>query len=81
MFVGGFVGELTERDIGDHFSQYGHIQSVRMVTDPQTGQPKGVSFVTYSGREGLERAVEVGAHTIKGLHFEAKRARTGPRRS
>jgi RNA recognition motif-containing protein len=75
MFVGGFVGDMTQRAMGDHFAQYGEVSNVRIVTDQASGRPKGASFVTFATQEGLDRAVnKVGEHVIEGNPLQAKLA-------
>jgi len=45
IYVGNFPWSTTEEDLEDLFSQYGEVQSVKIITDRATGRSKGFGFI------------------------------------
>ncbi|KAM7257346.1 hypothetical protein ACFE04_013087 [Oxalis oulophora] len=66
LYVGGIDGRITEQDLRDNFYAYGEIESVKMKLDRACG------FVTYTTREGAEKAVEELSNklVIKGMRLK-----------
>ncbi len=56
-----YVGNLsfnTDKDaVRDAFSRFGEVTDVHLVTDRQTGQPRGFGFVTMGTREAAQAAI------------------------
>lgn len=42
-----------ESDLENIFSQYGEISKVHIVTNKETGESKGIAFITYSKYKSL----------------------------
>jgi RNA recognition motif-containing protein len=69
LYVGNLAFSATEKEIRDLFGQYGSVSSVSLITDRETGQPRGFGFVEME--DGADEAVraldgkEVGGRTIK----------------
>jgi cold-inducible RNA-binding protein len=57
IFVGNLSFSTTVEDLTSIFSQYGAVESVNVVTDRMTGQPRGFAFVEMSSREDAEKAI------------------------
>ncbi|KAF9598524.1 hypothetical protein IFM89_028056 [Coptis chinensis] len=66
LYVGGLDDRITEQDLRDHFYAHGEIESVRMVLQ------RACAFVTYTTREGAEKAAEELSNklVIKGLRLK-----------
>lgn len=66
LYVGGVDPRVTEQDLRDNFYAHGEIESVKMVL------PKGCAFVTYTTREGAEKAAQELSNklVIKGLRLK-----------
>ncbi|XP_058099557.1 zinc finger CCCH domain-containing protein 40-like [Magnolia sinica] len=66
LYVGGLDARVTEQDLRDHFYSHGEIESVRMVLQ------RACAFVTYTTREGAEKAAEELSNklVIKGLRLK-----------
>jgi RNA recognition motif-containing protein len=45
IYVGNLSFDATEEDIRQSFSQYGSVTSVNIITDRETGRPRGFGFV------------------------------------
>ncbi|KAG7554418.1 RNA-binding domain superfamily [Arabidopsis suecica] len=52
LFVSGLNSRILEQDIHDKFYAYGEIESIRVLAE------KGYAFVTYTTREGAEKAIQ-----------------------
>ena len=53
LYVGNLPFSASENDIRQHFAKYGELQSVRLIDDRNTGQPRAFDFVK------MDNAVEV----------------------
>lgn len=57
LFVGNLSFSTTEDDLMSIFSQYGAVESINVITDRMTGQPRGFAFVEMSNRSDAEKAI------------------------
>lgn len=66
LYVGGLDSRVTEADLKDNFYAYGEIESIRLVFQ------RACAFVTYTTREGAEKAAENLSNklVIKGLRLK-----------
>jgi RNA recognition motif-containing protein len=69
LYVGNLAFSATEKEIRDLFGEYGTVSSVSLISDRETGQPRGFGFVEMEdGGDDAVRALdgkEVGGRTIK----------------
>ena len=59
IFVGNLSFGATEDAVRSLFAAYGSVDRVNLVTDRDTGQPKGFGFVEMSVNAEGDRAIEV----------------------
>ncbi|KAJ9561395.1 hypothetical protein OSB04_006555 [Centaurea solstitialis] len=66
LYIGGFDVRISEQDLRDNFYAHGEIESVKMVLQ------RACAFVTYTTREGVEKAAEELSNklVIKGLRLK-----------
>lgn len=57
LYVGNLPFQTTEDDLSDLFSQAGNVESVRIITDRDTGRSRGFGFVEM-GDDDAEKAIE-----------------------
>jgi cold-inducible RNA-binding protein len=57
LYVGNLPFQTTEEDLSDLFSQAGNVESVRIITDRDTGRSRGFGFVEM-GDDEAEKAIE-----------------------
>lgn len=57
IFVGNLSFQTTSEDLNSTFSQYGPVDRVNIVTDRDSGQPRGFAFVEMSERRDAETAI------------------------
>lgn len=68
IYVGNLPFSATESEISDLFSRYGTVGSVKLITDRETGRPRGFAFVEMDASEA--------AAAIKGLNGQDMGGRT-----
>jgi RNA recognition motif-containing protein len=56
LYVGNLAYSTTEASIKELFGQYGEVASVNLITDRDTGRPKGFGFVEMATPEEAEAA-------------------------
>jgi len=57
LFVGNLNFRTTQEELMSLFSQYGSVESVSIITDRMTGQPRGFAFVEMTNRNEAEAAI------------------------
>ena len=57
IFVGNLSFEATERAVRSLFETHGTVERVNIVTDRDTGQPKGFGFVEMTDDAAAQRAI------------------------
>ncbi|MDP7034654.1 MAG: RNA-binding protein [Planctomycetota bacterium] len=58
LYVGNLPFSAADDEIRQLFEQYGQVESVNLISDRETGRPRGFGFVEMAEREGGERAIE-----------------------
>jgi RNA recognition motif-containing protein len=58
IFVGNLSYSATEDSLRSLFAEYGTVDRVSIVTDRDTGQPRGFAFVEMSGGDEAVRAIQ-----------------------
>jgi RNA recognition motif-containing protein len=56
--VGNLNYRSTENDLGTLFSEFGNVESVKIIMDKMTGRAKGFAFVEMPNEEEANRAIE-----------------------
>lgn len=56
IYVGNLPFSATQDEVQDLFAEYGTVESVHLVTDRETGRPRGFGFVEMSS--GADEAIE-----------------------
>ena len=57
LFVGNLSFNTTENDLQDAFGEHGNVAEVKLMTDRDTGRPRGFGFVTMSTAEEAQAAM------------------------
>jgi RNA recognition motif-containing protein len=83
IYVGNLPYNATEDDLRALFAQYGTVQSVSLITDRETGQPRGFAFVEMN--EGAQDAIaaldqkDYGGRNLR-VNIARPREEGGPKR-
>ena len=76
IYVGNLSYDTTAEQLRTAFSAYGEIDSVRMVTDRDTGRPKGFGFVEMSNNAQAQAAIDgLNGKELDGRQIKVNEAR------
>ena len=76
IFVGNLSFGTTEQDIRALFEAHGSVDRVNIVTDRDTGQPRGFAFVEMTNDAEGERAIEaINGREVGGRALNVNEAR------
>lgn len=83
IYVGNLSFSTTDDELRSLFSQYGEVLSVNLVTDRETGRPRGFGFVEMEGADAAIAALDRKEFGGRVLTVNEARPRndSGPRRS
>jgi cold-inducible RNA-binding protein len=74
LYVGNLAFETTESDLKELFGQAGTVETVRIITDRDTGRSKGFAFVEM--QDGGDKAIaEMNGQDFKGRALTVNEAR------
>ena len=71
LYVGNLSFNSTEDDISDAFAAHGTVTSVNVITDRETGRPRGFAFVEMASDAEAQSAIqaldgqELGGRSLK----------------
>lgn len=57
VYVANISLNATEQDMNDLFSEYGEVESAKIITDRDTGQSRGFGFIEMEREEDAKRAI------------------------
>ncbi|MDH3592279.1 MAG: RNA-binding protein [Planctomycetota bacterium] len=83
VFVGNISFDATEQDLSDLFAQDGRsVERVSIVTDRETGRPRGFAFVEMGSAADASAAITaLDGHELHGRALRVNEAHDKPRRS
>jgi len=75
VFVGGLPHDCKHEDVKEHFTRFGGVEKVKLMSDPATGRFKGFGFVVFEEVSGFAGALAEPDQTFKGgRSIQIKRA-------
>jgi cold-inducible RNA-binding protein len=79
IFVGNLSYQTTQEDLQQAFSQYGNVERVNIVTDRDSGQPRGFAFVEMTEKRDAETAIaQLNGAEMNGRALNVNEARPKP---
>ncbi len=79
IFVGNLSFQTTQDELQAAFAQYGSVERVNIVTDRDTGQPRGFAFVEMTDRSAAETAIaQLNGADMNGRALNVNEARPKP---
>src|SRR5262250_3530476 len=76
LYVGNLSFQTTETDLSDMFGQIGEVESVRIITDRDTGRSKGFAFVEMADNGAAEKAIaQLNGKEVGGRNLTVNEAR------
>lgn len=68
IYVGNMSYDTNEQALEDLFGNYGQVDEVAVITDRDTGRPRGFAFVTMADDGAAREAIE----SLNGQEFEGR---------
>jgi len=84
IYVGNLPFSATDDEVRELFEQYGTVTSVNLITDRETGRPRGFAFVEMS--DGADEAIralhqtDMGGRSLNVNEARPREDRRPPRR-
>ena len=79
IFVGNLSFNTTESDLQAAFAVYGSVERVNIVTDRDSGQPRGFGFVEMTDRSAAQTAItNLNGVALNGRAMNVNEARPKP---
>ncbi len=76
IYVGNLSFNSTEGDLRNLFSQYGEVDTVKIISDQFTGRSRGFGFVEMTNREeGLRAVQELDSKDLGGRALKVNEAK------
>jgi cold-inducible RNA-binding protein len=79
LYVGNLPFTATENELRELFGQHGAVQSAQIVTDRDTGQPRGFAFVEMTEKRDADTAIaQLNGAELNGRALNVNEARPKP---
>jgi RNA recognition motif-containing protein len=79
LYVGNLSFDTTEADLRTLFEQHGAIESVKVITDRDTGRPRGFAFVEMKDGSGAQKAKQaLNGRDVGGRNIRVDEAQDRP---
>jgi RNA recognition motif-containing protein len=75
IYVGNLSFSTTQEELENLFSQYGEVESVRIVRDRQTGRSRGFGFVEMNSEQGKVAIQELNGKEFGGRNILVNEAK------
>jgi len=76
IYVGNLSSEATEDDLRQAFEAFGQVESVNLIKDRFTGEPRGFGFVEMPSKNEAQKAIdELNGTDLKGRTINVNEAR------
>ncbi len=82
LYVGNLPDSATEQDLSDKFAAYGTVESVKLITDRDTGRSKGFGFIEMASEAEAHAAIDsLNSTNYDGQSMKVNEARPQQRKS
>ena len=79
IYVGNLSFRISQDELHTAFAQYGNVERVNIVTDRDSGQPRGFAFVEMTERRDAETAIQqLNGAELSGRAITVNEARPKP---
>jgi len=79
IYVGNLPFSATEATVRELFAQHGTVESVALITDRDTGQPRGFGFVEMPRPDAARAIQNLNGHDLGGRPLKVNEAQDKPR--
>ena len=82
LYVGNLPHSMSEDDLTSAFKEYGEIQSLKIITDRETGNSRGFGFIEMSDSDGKNAIESLNNSDMQGRKIHVNEAQEKkPRRN
>lgn len=85
IYVGNLPFTTTEESVRALFSEHGTVEKISLITDRDSGQPRGFGFVEMSNSDAARAMQALNGTELEGRSLKVNQAqerdRSGPRRA
>lgn len=74
IYVGNLPYSATEEEVAELFAAFGPVEKVKLITDRETGRPRGFGFVTLADTSKVKEAAEA----VDGQDLGGRNLRVNP---
>lgn len=79
IFVGNLSFQTTQDELFSTFSQFGNVERINLVTDRDSGQPRGFAFVEMTNAQEAQAAItQLNGTELNGRSINVNEARPKP---
>ena len=79
IFVGNLNYSTTQEDLHETFARFGNVERVNVITDRDTGQPRGFAFVEMTDPNEAQNAIsQLNGAELNGRAMNVNEARPKP---
>ena len=76
IYVGNMSYDTTEDHLRQAFEGYGEVSTIKVITDRDSGQPKGFAFVEMSSKDEAMAAISgLSGHELNGRELNVNEAK------
>jgi RNA recognition motif-containing protein len=79
LYVGNLPFTTTEEELRELFEQHGTVESVNVITDRDTGRPRGFAFVELDEGSADAAKEALNGHEVSGRNIRVNEAHDRPR--
>jgi len=77
LYIGNLPDSATEQDLSDKFAAYGTVESVKLITDRDTGRSRGFGYIEMASDAEAQAAIDsLNGTDYKGRPMTVNEART-----
>ena len=81
IYIGNLSFSTTEDSLKSLFTEFGDVESVKIIKDRYSGRPKGFGFIEMPSNSEADQAIKaLNGNRIDGSHIKVKPADSGGKR-
>jgi RNA recognition motif-containing protein len=80
IYVGNLPFTATNESVTQLFAQHGQVNSVALITDRETGRPRGFGFVEMEDAEAAAAIAALDGRSLEGRNLSVNMAKDRPAR-
>jgi len=74
LYAGNLPNQMTEAQLTSEFTKYGEVQSLKIITDRETGRSRGFGFVEMEDNSALKAIDGMNDMDVEGRKISVRKA-------